>query len=478
MRAALIGLVAMNWPLAASAWSPATDLSIVSTATHVISRDLRMRLTNHISYVQEGAQASDETLKSLYPNYDLNPVGAIQREMYLLQAVRTTRVDPYYAYRLGTLGRLVAQVTSPMINRDPAYRDPYYADVETRVKDAEMYASKRMLVDAQAYFLRVARDAQARDPTIEVDYRGGQGFEGIARASLSTSVSRSVDAVADVWFTIFSNTVSTIDMSRSNMTDYVLSSMQYYLTKRKLSEADAVYERVQAIGLADLDVRQRIGDMYFEAELFDKATVEYRAVLEADPTRRAVVKKMALYYERTGDLALTQNRLEDARDNFANAVDTDKLHPTAQRKFFEVEKMILKRDLRLAEARTAVDSAQAAHARAERSALRGKYAEAISLLREAELLYDSVTDEFERESQMANLGQKNVSIRMSEYKGDLITNAQLLSGTGYARSARAIAEAHPGVNEQALRSFAEQEYIGALQQLRSDLEQNIDQRNP
>ncbi len=57
MQRVLIGVVTLCWSVSAFAWGPTTDISIVSTATHVISRDMGMKLTTFISYVQEETRA-------------------------------------------------------------------------------------------------------------------------------------------------------------------------------------------------------------------------------------------------------------------------------------------------------------------------------------------------------------------------------------------------------------------------------------
>lgn len=471
----MLGAMVFAWTSSAVAWGPKTDLSVVSTAVHLLSQE-RVRLVNLMSYVREGGGLSDDAILKLYPNFDLNQVGTIQREMYLLQSVRTNTVDPYYAFRLGALGKLVSQATSPMIERSPTYRDRYFEDIDSRVRHAEIDMKKRVQVDVQAYFIRVAREAQAHDETIQVDYRSGLGFNGLARASMSQNVSRSVNSVADVWYTIFSDNVSAIDMSRSNMRNYIMNSLEFYLQRKKLVAAREVYDRVQEIGLVTTDVRQQIGDMYFDAEVYDQAVIEYQAVLNADPTRRPVMEKMALYYVRTGDDARDESRLEDAQDAFASAVQIDKLHPTAQRKLIEVERLIKERDERLAEARSSVELAQAAQSQAEQAALRGNYAQAITHIRDAQELFMSVTDEFLQESQKAGIGATNANILMRDYKNDLISNAQRLSGSGFAQTAKGLAVSTDGVGGQAFLRLVEIEHQKAFNGLRRELETGLVER--
>ena len=66
--------------------------------------------------VEAGARVSNADQTRLYPNFEQDPIGAIESEIFLMQAVRGERIDPYYAFRLGLLGKLVAQSTAPLAN--------------------------------------------------------------------------------------------------------------------------------------------------------------------------------------------------------------------------------------------------------------------------------------------------------------------------------------------------------------------------
>ena len=334
-------------PLTASAWGPIAQRSIVATAAHVLSRQHEIRLTKLESYIREGAEAPKAVIEKLYPNVDVNAVGTIEREIYLLQTVRGNRVDPYYAYRLGTLGQLVAQTCSPMESAGQSVREEYFRDVDRYIRRVQMQTSDRLLVDPQAYFLRVRQDASNQDDTIEVDYRSGLGFDGLAGAMLSEDASRAVDAVADVWYTIFAQDVEHINVSQTDVRDFSLQGLEYYLAHNKLREADEMYAKVASLGMMTPDLRKNIGDVYFDTGHFDNAIEQYRSVLEAEPGRRDVVVRISGYFEVLGDTALAKNRLEDARDAFASALEADALNPDALRKLQNAESKIASRDERL-----------------------------------------------------------------------------------------------------------------------------------
>src|SRR5690606_33593746 len=128
-------------------------------------------------------------------------------EMSLLQAVRSDRIDPYYAYRMGVLGKMVAQAVAPLADAPPNIKSAYYADVDGAIQGARLQNSQRKLVDPRPYFNGVIRDARSNAQTIILEYQAGDGFQGLAKNAVPGHASRAVAAVADVWHTIFATQV-------------------------------------------------------------------------------------------------------------------------------------------------------------------------------------------------------------------------------------------------------------------------------
>src|SRR5688500_15464358 len=129
MRKRVYVLVALSLLGAAAAhgWGPRTQLTIVSSAANLITKETGVALNRMDSELNAGAMVPYETLSAQYPELPDNPVPAIEAEMYLLQAVRGERVDPYFAYRLGILGKLVAEATAPLRAVSATYRNLYYS---------------------------------------------------------------------------------------------------------------------------------------------------------------------------------------------------------------------------------------------------------------------------------------------------------------------------------------------------------------
>lgn len=448
----------------ADAWGPTARTAIVAAGTHLLGQDAAFTLSRSLRNVLLGAELSDEEFNKKFPLYAVDPVGAIQREMVLLQTMKSDRIDPYYAFRLGVLGRMVAGATAPLVNDSPT-QDRYYTDADQAIGRTNLQPAPRKFVDPRAYFSLVQGQAGANDRTIEIEYQSGIGFNGIARAALGQDASRSVNAVADVWHTLLTAPASAFEEPTAAKRDYVLGAMDFYLKQRELGEAQATYALAAEDSLIDTNTQKKIGDLYFDNGLYDQAIVEYQKILARDPGQRDVVTRVAEYYELTGDTAADSDKLEAARDAYAKAVEANSLHPEAQRKLLNMEARIFAREERLGQQRAALEEARALENRAEEAAIRRDYARAISLLRDAEDRYGSVTDEFAVESREAINGQRIVMMRTKELKQELIDNSADLSGSSAAFDARQIASQTPDVSRKALEDMLQTEYRSAVRAL-------------
>ena len=405
-------------------------------------------------------------VSKLYPFLSSSAVGAIEAEMILLQAVQGDRVDAYFAYRLGVLGKLVAEVTAPLAEVNITYRNLYYADVERQIRNVPLKGSARQVVDPPLYFPRVMAEAASRDDVIEREYQDGTGFDGVARALLPQDASRSVTAVADVWFTILSGRAPKGDVSDTQLRRYVEDAYAFYINRGNTAEIDAASARLDALTPKTPDLQVRIGDMFFEAALYERAMNEYRAVLRTAPDRRDVVEKMSAYYVDQGDKALENNRLEEALDAFRQALEVNPLHPTAEAQRLTIEGLISARDARLAGNRASIDRAHQFESLAEQEATRNRYAEAIALLRQASAAYYEVTDEFPAEHQRRMRGMNNLRYRIDELKKEIMVNAQIFSGSGFILDTRELARrGDPGLSEEALKTLVRREFENEMKKL-------------
>jgi tetratricopeptide (TPR) repeat protein len=414
----------------AAAWGPKTRLAVVTMATRLVARD-GIPLTKLEKDVQKGALISQDDRAKLLPSADRNPVLAIEAEMFLLQAARGERVDPYFAYRLGVLGNTVAEATAPMAGAPATYRDMYYKDVEQNV-DVPILPTKRRTVDPGAYFSQVQREAATRQDIIVGDYRDGVGFRGLASQSLKADVGRSVNAVADVMYTILRGPRAVVDISEDRLRDYMVQALEFYIKRGNLAETNRAYDRFQQMNLQTPELQKRVGDMFYDAEQFDRAMKEYSAVLAVSPDQRDVVERIARYYVRLGESALIQGDLEAAQESYESALEADALHPSAQSELVRVKRLIDERNERLAGDQGRNARGLDLEGQADKLIAQGDYAGAMGLLRNAQQEYVTVDTEFPEESNKARTGLNRITDRLTQLRDELRRNVDSFSGIGAA----------------------------------------------
>ncbi|MCP4645096.1 MAG: hypothetical protein GY851_31935 [bacterium] len=471
-RAALLTLVVLVVAAVAGpagAWGPTTDVALVTTAAKLISKRTAIPLTNLQRDIQAGASVSESELQALIPTATDNPVTAIESEMILLQAIRGNRVDPYYAYRLGALGKLVSRISSPLADADPEYRRMYYADVDKNVERVPLTARDRQIVDPPVYLPRVQRSAATQRDVILKDYQDGIGFKGVAAQALSGDVSRTINTIADVWYTVIQGSAVVANVPQARLRSYFLDGLQFYIRRGNSTETNAAYTRLAEMGLRTADLQKQVGDMFFDAGQFGRAMEEYNAVLKKEPSRRDVAQRIAEYYVKVGDAALKEGQLESARDAYTRALEADKLHPSAQAKLLEAQKLIDGRDARLEVVRAALTRGRGLESRAEQQSVNRNYGQAMEFLVQARNEYLAVGGEFQREAVEARTGLNRIADGVARLKGELVQNAGSLSGSGATFDARILAsEAATDLAKEAFLQVSKKRYMVALDRLQQE----------
>ncbi|MFO7975417.1 MAG: hypothetical protein R6V12_12375 [Candidatus Hydrogenedentota bacterium] len=466
---AMTGLLCVSLP--AQAWGPRSQIAIVTTAGRMLTKEGIAPLSKMEKEIRQGASLTAGELNILMPNADIQPVRAILTQMQLLQTVREAGIDPYFAFRLGAVGKVTANVTAPMQTANPVYRKMYYDDIDQNITKTGLDIQPREMVDSAEYFARLTPLIEARQALLERDYRAGVGFEGAAKASYGEDISRSINAVGDVWYTILQRRGMTASVSEEQKRTYVLRAMAFYTDRGKVGEINAAHDRYEVLDVYTADVMKEIGDMMYEAGMRERAVQEYLAVLEKNPERKDVVRRVADYYIDLADEELKKERLELARDYYARALEVDPLHPYAESKRLTAEKLIRERDARLAEARDAIAKAQELEEQAELTASTKRYAEAISQLREALELYRGVTSEFVVQKRAAQSGINTVTARLQEMRTKLQESASGLSGAGSSVDvSRMAADEAAEHREEIYESMIEHAYQEQMDRLRPQID--------
>ncbi|MBX7254884.1 MAG: hypothetical protein K1Y02_00890 [Candidatus Hydrogenedentes bacterium] len=451
------------------AWGPKTQESIVTTAARVISNESGVKLDKLEKDLRTGASVSANELAEINPLAEADPIGAIESEMYLLQSVRGKRIDPYFAYRLGALGALVSRVTTPLAESNPTYRDLYYSDVDQGIEKARLDTRKRATVDPATYFSSLRSAIAKNEVLILNDYKSGLGFKGVAGASLSEDASRSVNAVADVLTTVLQSGVTASNTSVSQIRDYALSAVGFYIKRGNDTEADSSYKRLEELNALTPELQKQIGNMFYDAGKYERAMQEFSAVLAAVPGDREVSERIADYYIRVGDAALQEENLEAALDAYQKASEADKLRPDAQTKLLDAQRLIKDRDTRHEMAKSTVAEADECVAKAEQAEFNREFGEAMTLLAKAQDLYETVGDEFQQEGSKARAGLLAVGSKLGKLQQDLVSNAPMLSGKGVLKATQDLAVTVAQEQDaKALKALTEAQFEAEINRLKNE----------
>lgn len=459
----------------AAAWGPNTQRAVVTTAMHVLSKEGVVQIARLAPEIEDGASASTETIQKVHPVFTADPLRAIETELRLLSAVRGTSVDPYFAYRLGLLGALVSQVSAPLAGEPSVYRTQYYLDVDNNLQQVPLKTSLRKTVDVVPYLDRVRMLANVRRDLLLKDYQVGVGFAGIARSSLAEETSRSIEAVADIWFTLITGPSFQAAVSEEQVRGYVVDSLAFYVARRNEAEINSNYTRLSKLASKTPAMARSMGDIFYEGGLYERAIGEYELVLTHEPGQREILDKIASYYVRVGDQLASAKRLEQAEEAYARAAKTDPMHSNAEMKRLDMEAQITKRNARQETARRQIEEAAQLLTDAEQHAMTGQHAEAIRALHDAESTYRMITDEFPAESYAATSGLADIAMRLRDLTNSLIQNAQALSGSGAALDVRKLADASTrSIDEAALRALNAQKLVTELERLKEDVRPSLE----
>jgi tetratricopeptide (TPR) repeat protein len=470
----LIGMLALGCALPAIAWGPRVQLAVVDTALKLVSREENLQLTRLQDAARAGATLSPLEMEELFPEMQADPLRAIENDMALLSAARGARIDAYFAFRLGALGKLVGRATAPMANADPAPRSQYINDVEQVADMGNLKPETRKILKSIADLERVMREANAGNDLITGEYQSGSGFRGTAAARLGIDISRSVNAVADVWWTIISAGAVPGNISEAQLQRYVLDAYDFYVGRDSLAEMDASEPNYRKLVKYSADMNGKIGDMLYAAGFRERAVKHYEEAAAEAPDRRDILEKIGNYHSEVAEEALKKGLLEEAMAGFEKALAINLLHPTAERSRLEVAGLIKQRDEQIALYQSQLKQAEDLQSLAEEEAGRNRFAEAVALLKQSEESYAMVGDKFPSEAQRRARGIRDVRARIEELQQGLLTNTLAFSGTGFAPDRDAlIREYSGGIDLETLKALIRLEYDAEIQRLNTQFQSAV-----
>lgn len=410
----------------ASAWGPQARQAIALGALSLVRRPTPDAfIAGEVSYergLMRGAVDGSEVLGKDVPLYsDLQTIDAIGTEIQLLREARARGAGSHFAYRMGVLCALVSDVILPFgfsyTEAEDATRDRIRADLEKRVltftysplKRTFYYVgSPRLYFDARRSFFHDDRQI------IADEYSRGQGYDGFLAEAGPVYFDRAVQAVADVWYTVFQEQGSQTDVRPSvrQLSFYYIDEIAYLLDVMESMEyADRAYGVFKEINPSEINpslslAYVEIGDLFYEfgTEEGKLRGVEEWKIAQRVPgeARKLASRRLGAHFISEGERLYRRSQspdafesdLPDALRSFQDALEFDRTNEEAARRISETSVAINDRRQEYELQQRFIDKAMGIITVAERSRVAKDFVSAITAYNQALLLVELIAPDF------------------------------------------------------------------------------------
>ena len=385
---------------AAFSWGPEAHRSIALSAYQILQYDLyEIAKSGEVSYEMDllrGAMDGRGIVEeSLSINDDKQAIDAIDYEVQLLRAVREHGVGSHFAYRLGTLSALVADVMHPFgiayTPEQEKLKEMIDVDIEEAIYSQDVDITRRSndyITSAEKYVTKT-RQFQLEDQVlIRDEYRRGINFRGYAGTAMGHYYERAVEAVVDIWYTIMSPTVNprAPKPSQRVVTWYFVNEVKYLLNVRQnIDYANRAYQVYEKVNPGIIETHLVLGDTYYDFGTHDSRVVGVAEWVKVQQTpgihRKKALTRLSRHYIEEGDTFMAHSRspesmesdLSEALHSFKLAMQYDRTNAGAATKITETSVVILERKKEYTLQQQYIDGAMLSIQEAEKSRLDKDY---------------------------------------------------------------------------------------------------------
>ena len=425
VRAALaFVIIGAAVPPQAWAWGPNAKKSIAMMAMQLLRNDYPDIFQPGITSLEETVLAGVTDGYAALENReglasDADTVQAVGSQIQLLRDVRPYGVNMFFAYRMGVLAGLTADVCIPFgfawsadeqgvqerVNRDTeAHLDKFFFKPQN--PNRAMIQSVRAFFDERRLFFHEDRRIIAED------YLKGAGYQGMLSNAAEVYFSRAVETVADVWNTALKAERLEFEVSVSAKIKkwYFVDEIAFLLAHRRFDEANEVYSDFAATPYKNPDIYEALGDVYYDSgtpETISLALREWTAAYRmAGPRRERVAQKLVQHYIRDGRSHLekaSQPGAEDqdlinALNSLEAALQIDNRNPVIADLIKETKVKQKEREEHLRFITDLIAQGQQLVERGQEAANSQDEANAIKTYRQAIAVFEGVDDTFKAQS--------------------------------------------------------------------------------
>ena len=409
----------------AAAWGPQAERSIAHMAMQVIQREHPNVFTpegsgNFASDVFRGANDGITALGTVPMLSDAETLKAVEEEIQLLRDVRDYGPSSYFAYRMGVLSTMTANVMLPYgyarTAQERMLQQQIRGDIEKQLETFTISPAQRgmrQIRDAHLHFKNLRPFHTENMVIIAEEYKRGVGYNGFLKLAASAYFEEAVLAVADAWHTVLvaRPEVAQHPTTRPRLTDYFVEEVSYLLNVRdNYFQANRIYPNFRQVNPREARAYERLGDLYYDyglakrlAESVDRGVREWQVAHGLrGKTHLQISRKLSNHYIRAGRDELEAGQVKGAGNeelpsamvSFETAIKYDPANREAPGMIEAAQKAMKERRELLDTRLGIIASGDLVRARAEQSINVQDFGNAITDYGMALSLYDSVDDFF------------------------------------------------------------------------------------
>jgi hypothetical protein len=419
----------------ATAWGPEGRQAVSYAALQMLRREVssafRADQQAYEADLLRGARDGVEVVRESTPLANETQVmDAIDRQIQVLRTVRREGTGSFFAYRMGVLAAMTGNLVHPYgiiyDESDEAMQARIIADMERNIRNYG-YTAKNFrfqYIRSPRLYFDTSRPFYSDDAKlIADDYRRGRGYNGFLSKGAEAYFQRSIEAVANVWFSVFYDGPDALDRTPSPviMAEYYVLEIAYLLREKNNPDAARrAYAMFEQVNPGAKDFYIRIGDLFYEygedliakgspesiakgREMQDRGVHEWKiAQTDAGSARREASTRLSRHYIREGEFYFARSQqpnaldsdLNDALRNFSWALEFDRINDRAAARISETSLAIQRRQEKYALEDGFLSKSTEVMNVAERATVAGQFGDAIRAYNQALVTLGSISTDF------------------------------------------------------------------------------------
>ena len=342
-KASILALCLSLFAQDAMAWGPRAHQAVALAALQLARRQVPDAfMAGDVNYeinLLQGAADGVGVVGDVVPLYnDAQTVDAVGSEIQLLREARVRGAGSHFAYRMGVLSALVCDVILPhgfaFDEEEAALQEKIRADLETHLNVYSYSPSKRTyhyVRSPRLYFEAKRPFYQDDRQLITNEYARDTNYDGFLRQAAPIYFERAINAVVDVWYTVFKEEGAITDVKPSSrqLSLYYINEIGYLLDVMESMEyAERAYQIFREVNPDFARAYIDIGDLFYA---FDTEESRLRAVKEWQIAQIVPGETRRLASQRLGEHFIGEGERLYALGDSVDALESD--FPDALRAF-------------------------------------------------------------------------------------------------------------------------------------------------